>query len=95
MWCQVYITLERAIVGRSIDNILNHTFFLNKLFHTVSAYLQQESVQTRLFNLLAPEFILILAHPVYKMWIIHEPNTLELWNKLHFEEKKMESIYHV
>ena len=28
---------------------------------------------------------LILAHPVYKVWIIQEPNTLELWNKLHFE----------
>ena len=40
-------------------------------------------------NLLVPElFILILAHPVYKMWIKQEPNTLELWNKLHFEEKK-------
>ena len=33
------------------------------------------------------------AHPVYKMWIIQEPNMLELWNKLHFEEKKMESIF--
>jgi len=42
-----------------------------------------------LFNLLAPElFFLILAHPVYKMWIIQEPNKLELWNELHFEEKK-------
>jgi hypothetical protein len=40
-------------------------------------------------------FFLILAHPVYKMWIIQEPNTLELWNKLHFEEKKTEIIYHV
>ena len=40
-------------------------------------------------NLLKPElFFLILAHPVYKMWIIQEPNTLELWNKLHFEEEK-------
>jgi len=30
-------------------------------------------------NLLAPElFFLNLAHPVYKMWIIQEPNTLEL-----------------
>ena len=47
-------------------------------------------------NLLAPElFFSILAHPVYKMWIIQEPNTLELWNKLHFEEKKTESIYQV
>ena len=26
--------------------------------------------------------------PVYKMWIIQEPNTLELWNKLLFEEEK-------
>jgi len=30
--------------------------------------------------------------PVYKMWIIQEQNTLELWNKLHFEEEKTESI---
>ena len=47
-------------------------------------------------NLLAPElFFLILAHSVYKMWIIQEPNKLELWNKLHFKEKKTESIHHV
>ena len=40
-------------------------------------------------NLLAPElFFLILAHSVYKMWIIEEPNMLQLCNKLHFEEKK-------
>jgi len=44
-------------------------------------------------NLLVPElFFLILAHPVYKMLITQEPNKLELWNKLHFEEKKTESI---
>jgi len=49
-----------------------------------------------MFNLLAPElFFLILAHSVYKMWIIQEPNTLELWNKLYFEEEETESIYHV
>ena len=40
-------------------------------------------------NLLAPEiFFLILAHSVYKIWIIQKPNKLELWNKLHFKEKK-------
>ena len=38
---------------------------------------------------------LILAHPVYKMWIMQEPNKLALWNKLHFEEKKTESIERV
>ena len=40
-------------------------------------------------------FFYILAHSVYKMLIKQEPNTLELWNKLHFEEKKTESIYRV
>ena len=49
-----------------------------------------------LFNPLAPElFFYILTHPVYKMWIILEPNKLALWNKLHSEEKKPESIEHV
>ena len=33
-------------------------------------------------------FFLNFSTPVYKMWIIQEQNTLELWNKLHFEEKK-------
>jgi len=50
----------------------------------------------KLINLLAPElFFVILAHPVYKMWIKQEPNTLELWNKLHFEEEKTENIFRV
>ena len=30
----------------------------------------------------------ILAHPVFKMWVIHKPNKVALWNKRHFEEKK-------
>ena len=40
-------------------------------------------------------FFLILAHSVYKIWIIQEPNKLVLWNKLHFEEKRTESIEHI
>jgi hypothetical protein len=40
-------------------------------------------------------FFKILAHPVYKTWIIQEPNHLELRNKLHFEEEKTESEYRV
>ena len=40
-------------------------------------------------------FFLILAHSVNKMWIIQEPNKLELWNKLNFEEKKTEIVHHV
>ena len=59
---------------------------------------QQNTLLKTLFSLnpLAQELLfLILAHPVYKMWIIQEPNKLALWNKLHFEEKKTESIEHV
>ena len=33
-------------------------------------------------------FFLILANSVYRMWIILEPNMVELWNKLHFEAGK-------
>ena len=40
-------------------------------------------------------FFQILAHPVFKMRVIQEPNKVALWNKLHFEEKKMEIIQHV
>ena len=50
--------------------------------------LESEIYKVIRFNLLAQEFFLILAHPVYKMWIIEEPNKLELWNELNFEEKK-------
>ena len=57
---------------------------------------EAHSMALCVINFLEPElFFLILAHSVYKMWIIQEPNTLDLWNKLHFEEEKTESIYHV
>jgi hypothetical protein len=57
---------------------------------------RNQSGQLYMVNLLALElFFLILAHPIYKIWIIQEPNTLELWNKLHFEEENPENIYHV
>ena len=48
------------------------------------------------------EYILCLKYSVpifveliYKMWIIVERNTLELLNKLHFEEEITERIYYV
>ena len=31
----------------------------------------------------------ILAHSVFKMWVIQKPNKVALWNKRHFEEKIM------
>jgi len=64
-------------------------------FNLDPSYFAEFTTKSRIkfYVLLAPElFFLILAHPVYKMLIIHEPNTLELQNKLHFEEKKTEYI---
>ena len=65
-----------------------------------NAYIRRRNNDPSLskFNILTfwrRNFFLILGHPVYKMLIIQEPNKLELWNKLHFEEKKRESIHHV
>ena len=37
----------------------------------------------------------VLAHSVFKMWVIQKPNQVALWNKRHFEEEKMEIIQHV
>jgi len=69
------------------------------LFHHYFVFRWMENQNVPIdINLQVPElfFFLILAHSVYKMWIIQEPNTLELWNKLHFEEKKKtKNIYHV
>jgi hypothetical protein len=45
------------------------------------------------FNILELDFFFNFSTPVYKMWIIQEPNTLELWNKLHFEAEKKQRVY--
>ena len=52
-------------------------------------------VRLLVINLLATDFFQILAHPVFKMWVIQKPNKVALWNKRHFEEEKMEIIEHV
>ena len=38
----------------------------------------REDTAPFILNLLDPDFFLVLAHPVYKMRIIQEPNTIEL-----------------
>ena len=40
-------------------------------------------------------FFQILAHPVFKMWVIQKPNKVALWKKRYFEMEKMEIIQHV
>ena len=40
-------------------------------------------------------FFQILAHSVFKMFVIQKPNKVALGNKRHFEEKRMEITQHV
>jgi hypothetical protein len=49
----------------------------------------------RILTFWSRNYFLKFSTPVYKVWITQEPNKLELWNKLHFEEEETDSIYHV
>jgi len=91
---------SKASENRNAEHLssLLHLALLQLTFRWITSIINQEIYYIKFhINLLAPDlfFFLILAHPVYKMWIIQEPNTLELWNKLDFEEKKTENIYRV
>jgi hypothetical protein len=47
-------------------------------------------------NPLAPDFFFqILAQPVFKMWIVQDPNKVALWNKRYFEGEKTEIMQNV
>ena len=73
---------------REFDAVCPWQHFYIPVFSLQNLFYQNNSTDGHI-NLLGPElFFLILAHPVYKMWIIQEPNMVELWNKLHFEEEK-------
>jgi len=69
--------------------------FSEKIYVCVFFIKSVEKIQVWLTFWRRNYLFLILAHPVYKMWIIREPNMLELWNKLYFEGEKTESICHV
>ena len=79
-------TLVRLLTCKHNTAIFSHShIFFSTMYHAVESKWKNYHI----LNPLAPElFFLISAHPVYKMWIIQEPNKLALWNKLHFEEKK-------
>ena len=83
-------------VQNMYQNLWSHTVYVFPLYSFVTWEWLTVAEICRYLNPLAPEsFVLNLAHPVYKMWIIQESNKLALWNKLHFEEKKTESIERV
>ena len=88
-----WIWQKPPCILRNINSTIYRMFNLK-----VDCSLNREYITSySIYNLLAPELYIFFnfSTPVYKMWIIREPNMLELWNKLHFEEKKTESIYHV
>ena len=76
----------------SIWNVNNTGNKYARIMKQIAFWRGKNGEYTSLLTFWRRNFFLILAHPVYKMWIIQETNTLELWNKLHFEEEKTESI---
>jgi len=58
-----------------------------------SAQLETRKQSVALWTFWRRNYFFNCSTPVYKMWIIQEPNTLELWNKLHFEERKKRRVY--
>jgi hypothetical protein len=84
-------------VWNKLTGYITLTVHIKSLVCLLSYYIERFSfgclsirINSKYFlNFLTLELLfLILAQPVYKIWIIQEPNTLDLWNKLHFEEKK-------
>jgi hypothetical protein len=66
-------------------------------FNTIDYFFQRFSklIILNFLTLWRRNFFLILAHPVCKMWILQEPKKVALWNKRHFEEKRMANVQHV
>ena len=94
------VSIARISTRGITEKVINFRGGISFLKLTV-AYVNKQFPQSahqpmHSLNRLTPElFFLMLAHPVYKMWITQEPNKLALWNKLHFEEKKTDSLEHV
>jgi len=84
--CSLYLQEARDFAIRPIAQpCTSHRFLHSKVKIRATSRL---TVFSLVLNLLAPElFFFNFSTPVYKMWIIQEPNTLELWNKLHFEDE--------
>ena len=66
---------------------------INKWKHNYNIYsLNNNQFMHSQFNIYYPFgagiIFLILAHSVYKMWIIQEPNKLELWKNCILKRKK-------
>ena len=98
-----FCTKDSAVIGRRLtawaQNVNSqqtyHTVLVTWLLAsvcstlTLSPYYISSHYYSQQLNHLATDFFFqILAHPVFKMWVIQKPNKVALWNKRHFEEKK-------
>jgi len=74
MWCSGKIA-HPSFTYTSYSNVLDKSPF-------------QRDSDTTLLTFWRWNYFFNFSTPCIKMWIIQEPDTLELWNKLHFEEEK-------
>ena len=84
----LFTNFTNLINARNMDNIETHFTFRQQ--NKIKLNNNNNNNEELTFWHRNYFFFLILEHIVYKMWIIQGSNTLELWNKLHFEENKTE-----
>ena len=64
----------------------------NRMYHFTQLFQEMHSVLSNYLNqkltFWRRNFFQILAHPVFKMWVIQKPNKVALWNKRRCEGKK-------
>ena len=84
------ILFEISLIPRKIKRDI-----ITNVHTSISVFMYSTGYSCQILTFWRRNYFFNLSTPVYKMWIIQEPNKLELWNKLHFKEKKTESIHHV
>jgi hypothetical protein len=72
-----------------LSDIFCKTDYLNRKVDNFEYSLKSRILIWRHFKPLDRNFLSNFSTPVFKMWIIKETNKVALWNKRHFEEKKL------
>jgi len=87
VWCYASI---RVVKHRALNTSISKCKFSSqKRFKNACHF---SIIHTCLFaqlTLWRRNFLLNFSTPVFKLWIIQEPKKIALWNKRHFEEKKL------
>ena len=66
-----------------------------KILIHLSAITQRQNIIKIELTLWRQNILKILAHSVFKMWILQETKKIALWNKRHLEERKKRRMWYI